>query len=364
VDDAPDDPARVGPVADETIRAQKLDAVARLVPGIAHELNNPLAAIVGFAELLRTDPRLPDDMRRQAELLAGETARTRQLVHALLDFIRERPPERHAASVRALVDAAVALHAYRLATSQLEVRIEIPDDLPPVEIDRAQIQLVLVNLLQEALDVLADESRPGQLRIAAEQGSGAIRITISHDGADRPSGPDRELAWQVSAALVAAHAGTLARTAVGASVSLPLAVPGVVSRDAASEPPTRPAVTAQRVLVLDDERSIGMLLERWLRLSGYEPEVATSGEEAVRLVREASFDAVLCDHRMAGMTGTEVFDAIVSERPELERRFVFMSGDVLNPELRAFVERHGIGLLAKPFDRDTVRSTLDAVLRS
>ena len=81
-------------------------------------------------------------------------------------------------------------------------------------------------------------------------------------------------------------------------------------------------------------------------------------------MREMSFDAVLCDHRMAGMTGTEVFDAIVSERPELERRFVFMSGDVLNPELRAFVERHGIGLLAKPFDRDTVRSTLDAVLRS
>ena len=114
MDDAPDDPARVGPVADETIRAQKLDAVARLVPGIAHELNNPLAAIVGFAELLRTDPRLPDDMRKQAELLAGETARTRQLVHALLDFLRARPPERHPTSVRALVDAALALHAYRL----------------------------------------------------------------------------------------------------------------------------------------------------------------------------------------------------------------------------------------------------------
>jgi CheY-like chemotaxis protein len=364
VDDAPDGRARVGSVADETIRAQKLDAVARLVPGIAHELNNPLAAIVGFAELLRTDPRLPDDMRRQAELLAGETARTRQLVHALLDFLRERPPERHAATVRALVDAALALHAYRLASNQLDVRIEIPDDLPPLEVDRAQIQLVLVNLLQEASDVLADGSGPGQLRIAAEPGSGAIRITISHGGGDPPSGPDRELAWKVSAALVAAHAGTLARTADGASVSLPLAVRGGASRDAASGPPTRPAVPVLRVLVLDDERSIGMLLERWLTLSGYEPKVATSGDEAVRLVREMSFDAVLCDHRMAGMTGTEVFDAIVSERPELERRFVFMSGDVLNPELRAFVEQHGIGLLAKPFDRDAVRSTLDAVLRS
>ena len=77
---------------------------------------------------------------------------------------------------------------------------------------------------------------------------------------------------------------------------------------------------------------------------------------------QSPFDAVLCDHRMAGMSGTEVFEALVAIRPELERRFVFMSGDVFNPELRAFVEARGIGLLAKPFDRDTVRRTIESVL--
>ena len=364
MDHAPDDPARVGSVADETIRAQKLDAVARLVPGIAHELNNPLAAIVGFAELLRTDPRLPDDMRRQAELLAGETARIRQLIHALLDFLRERPRERHPTAIRALVDAALALHAYRLASSQLEVRIGIPDDLPPVEIDRAQIQLVLVNLLQEALDVAAAGSTPGRLTIAALPERGAVRITISHDGADTTSNPNRELAWQVSGAIVAGHGGTLARTTDGASLTLPLSVAVAAAAEGSPKAPPPPAAAAAHILVLDDERSIGMLLERWLRASGYEPTVATSGEEAVELVREIRFDAVLCDHRMAGMAGTEVFDAIVAVRPELHGRFVFMSGDVLNPELTAFVEGRGIGLLAKPFDRDTVRRTLEAVLRS
>ena len=128
--------------------------------------------------------------------------------------------------------------------------------------------------------------------------------------------------------------------------------------------PADTAARSVRVLVLDDEPPIAMLLEKWLRGSGYEPAVATSGLEAVELVRETPFDAVLCDHRMAGMSGTDVFDALVAVRPELERRFVFMSGDVFNPELRAFVEPRGIGLLEKPFDRDTVRSTLDAVLRS
>ena len=225
-----------------------------------------------------------------------------------------------------------------------------------------EIQLVLVNILQEALDVVAAGTTPGQLRIAAVSGSGAVQLTISHDGADTTSNPDREVAWQVSEALVAGHGGTLARTVDGASITLPLAVTVAVSRDAASESPTRLGAAAVHVLVLDDERSIGMLLEKWLRSSGYEATVATSGDEAVRLVREIRFDAVLCDHRMAGMTGTEVFDAIVAVHPELGRRFVFMSGDVLNPELREFVERRGIGLLAKPFDRDTVRSTLESVL--
>jgi CheY-like chemotaxis protein len=367
VDDAPDGPARVGSVADETIRAQKLDAVARLVPGIAHELNNPLAAIVGFAELLRTDPRLPDDMRKQAELLAGETARTRQLVHALLDFLRARPPERHPTSVRALVDAALALHAYRLASTPLDVRIEIPDDLPPVEIDRAQIQLVLVNLLQEALDVLAAENMPGQLRIAAAPDGGAVQIAISHDRPAATSAEEHELAWQVSAALVADHGGTVVREpgagGSGTTLAMTLPAPGAHAIATAEAATTTDAVPrAVRVLVLDDEPPIAMLLEKWLRGSGYEPAVATSGEEAVELVRATPFDAVLCDHRMAGMSGTEVFDAIVAVRPELERRIVFMSGDVFNPDLREFVEQRGIGLLAKPFDRDTVRSTLDAVL--
>ena len=367
MDDAPDDPARVEPAADETIRAQKLDAVSRLVPGIAHELNNPLAAIVGFAELLRTDPRLPDDMRKQAELLAGETARTRQLIHALLDFLRARPPERHPTSVRALVDAALALHAYRLASSTHAVRIEIPDDLPPVEIDRAQIQLVLVNLLQEALDVLEAGSTPGRLRIAAAPGGRDVRITISLDRAEAASDQDRELAWQVSATLVEAHGGALDREpglgGVGTTLAITLpatSAPAVATAGAAT--PTDATHRPVRVLVLDDEPPIALLLEKWLRGSGYEPAVATSGQEAVDLVRATPFDAVLCDHRMAGMSGTEVFDAIVAIRPELERRIVFMSGDVFNPELREFVEGRGIGLLAKPFDRDAVNRILESIV--
>jgi CheY-like chemotaxis protein len=352
-------------VPDETIRAQKLEALARLAPGITHELNNPLAAIVGFAELLRTDPRLPDDMRRQAELLASETTRTRVMVQTLLDFLRERPIERHPTALRTLFDAVLLLHGYRLASGQIEVVADVAADVPDLPVDRPGMQLVMLNLVQDAADALLARGGPGRLEMRAVRDGAVVRIIVRHDAADLGvRSAERERAWDVSSRIVADHGGHLARTADGATLTLPVAA-GESPGPGAPAPGTgMPRDNAVRVLILDDERSIGMLLEKWLRGSGYVPTVASSGAEAIELVRATPFDAVLCDHRMAGMAGTEVFETIVAIRPELERRFVFMSGDVLNPELQGFVARRHVGLLAKPFDLATVRQTLEAVLRS
>lgn len=365
MDGSPDDAARVTRVPDEAIRAQKLEAIARLAPGITHELNNPLAAIVGFAELLRTDPRLPDDMRRQAELLASETTRTRVIVQTLLDFLRERPIERHPTALRPLLDAVLLLHGYRLASSQVEVVVDVAGDIPDLAIDRPGVQLVLLNLVQDAVDALLGRAGPGRLEIRAVRDGASVHITLAHDAADRsPPSAERERAWDASSTVVANHDGHLVRTADGATLTLPVAAGATPANGAPARAAGTPRDDAVRVLILDDERSIGLLLEKWLRASSYTPTVASSGAEAIELVRATRFDAVLCDHRMAGMAGTEVFETIIAIRPELERRFVFMSGDVLNPELQSFVARRHVGLLAKPFDLATVRQTLEATLRS
>ena len=108
--------------------------------------------------------------------------------------------------------------------------------------------------------------------------------------------------------------------------------------------------------------AIRAILQKALDVAGMDPVVVADGQEAIERVRRERFDLVMCDHRMAGMYGTEVHDAIAEIRPELARRFVFMSGDVLNPELRAFaVDRH-VGLLAKPFDIETVTRAVRQLL--
>ena len=117
-----------------------------------------------------------------------------------------------------------------------------------------------------------------------------------------------------------------------------------------------------RVLVLDDEPSILAFLSKALRIAGCEPVLVETGDDALRHLRSEPIDCVLCDYRMSGMTGTEVYESAVAIRPDLASRFVLMSGDVLNPELRTFAEEHGVALLAKPFDLDAVGRTVGVVM--
>ena len=117
-----------------------------------------------------------------------------------------------------------------------------------------------------------------------------------------------------------------------------------------------------RVLVLDDEPAIRDFLGRILSRGGYEPVLASSGDSALKIVRDNPPDAILCDHRMAGMTGLAFHAAVAEIKPSLASRFVFMSGDVLNVELSEFAVTHGVTLLAKPFDIESVDRAVAGVM--
>lgn len=395
----------------ELIQAQKMEAIGILVAGVAHELNNPLASIVAFSQLIRTDPGLTDDLRGQADLLVQEANRTRTIVKNLLDFARQRPPERTPTDLRALVDSVLGLQSYLMSRSRLEVDVDMPADLPFLSVDRSQLQQVLINLTVNAAQAIQELRRSGRIVIAAREVSRAgprmVRISVADDGpgvdpamtsrlfmpfaTTKQPGAGTGLGLSVSFGIVAGHGGTLryeANPGGGAVfvIELPVSVPGseavTMAREAVAG--ARPAATARsateaipartvpsaglaggrptRILVLDDESAIRDVLGRVLKRAGYEAILAASGAEALELVAADPPDAILCDHRMAGMDGTEFHAAVMAIAPHLRSRFVFMSGDVLNPELHEFAEAVGAHLLAKPFDIATVGATIAALL--
>ena len=135
----------------------------------------------------------------------------------------------------------------------------------------------------------------------------------------------------------------------------------VAERAQGPAPEQQPA-RRTRVLVLDDEPAIRDFLGRILSRGGYEPVLASSGDSALKIVRDNPPDAILCDHRMAGMTGIAFHAAVAEIKPALASRFVFMSGDVLNVELSEFAVTHGVTLLAKPFDIESVGRAVAGVM--
>jgi two-component system NtrC family sensor kinase len=385
----------------ELVQAQKMEATGQLVSGVAHELNNPLASILGFSQVIRRDPALPEELRHSADLLVEEATRTRRIVQNLLDFTRQRPPERHPTSIRALVDSVLALQTYSLERGSIAVETDIPDGLPPVELDRGQLQQVLVNLTGNAIYALRNGGG-SHLRIsAAPEGppdDPRIRVTVMDDGpgiapehvgrlfeaffTTKPAADGTGLGLSVSYGIVAAHGGELryGPTAWGrgaaftfdlpvhASATTPAPAIGGSAPGPASGSSPDPVATAAptqpgrgRVLVVDDEPSLRVFLGRALRSIGLEAVICAGGREAMALAA-GPYAAIVCDHRMPGMSGVQVFEAMATDEPDLARRFVMMSGDTLDPDLAAFLTDHAVSVLAKPFDLDMLERVLDDIV--
>ena len=392
---AKDDPARP---TQQMVQAQRMEAIDQLAPGITHELNNRLAAILAVTTLLQTDRSLPPELRRQADGLLEEIRRTNRLVKGLLDLVGSRAAERRPASLAEIVTKVLELQTFAYRPGRIEAAVVIADDIPLVLMDRAQIEQVLFTLTLNAAMAIRSRTERGNVRIAASRdGEGVVRLSITDDGPGIPAAswptlfepstttsgtdPISGLGLAVSRANAVANGGTLRHepgpNGIGSTFVLELPIgadadtpPAPPDRRAHAGDATQPVPAAAgadqsgdsapklpRILILDDEGSIRDFLARVLRRNGFDPVIAADGESALEIVRANPPAAILCDHRMAGMSGIVFYEAVEAIDPRLARRFAFMSGDTLNPELHEFASARDILVLAKPFDIEGVART-------
>jgi PAS domain S-box-containing protein len=166
------------------LHAEKMAAVGQLVSGVAHEVNNPLTAILGFTDLLLENPELPESARRDLRVILQEAQRTKQIVQNLLSFARQMPPQRQSVQLNSILQRTVHLRSYDFISHGIQVLERLDDSLPQVVGDSHQLQQVFLNILNNAYDAVreSETARPARIEIVSARSGSFAEISFRDNG--------------------------------------------------------------------------------------------------------------------------------------------------------------------------------------
>ncbi len=162
--------------------SERMATLGRLVSGVAHEVNNPLAAILGFTDLLLENPQVPDVAKEDLQIILQETQRTKDIVQDLLSFARQRAVKREFVHIGMILKQTTKLRNYDLQSHGVEVIEEYDENLPMVMGDAQQLQQVFLNILNNAYDAIEESGRRGKILLTTVHTGGAIEIKLSDNG--------------------------------------------------------------------------------------------------------------------------------------------------------------------------------------
>jgi two-component system NtrC family sensor kinase len=163
--------------------AEKMAAVGQLVSGVAHEVNNPLTAILGFADLLLENPEVADEVKSDLQIIVQEAQRTREIVQNLLSFARQTPPEKHTVDINQVLRKTISLRSYDLGSHGIVLEEAFDTKLPGVIGDAHQLQQVFLNILNNACDAVEETGRRGRIVVATEVVGTSVEIRFQDNGA-------------------------------------------------------------------------------------------------------------------------------------------------------------------------------------
>jgi PAS domain S-box-containing protein len=383
---------------EQLIQSEKLSAIGQLVAGVAHELNNPLTSVSGYAQLLQRDKSLNPESLQDVEQIYAQAERAAKIVQNLLIFAREHKPERSTIAINDVLRSTLALQNYQLKVDNIAVVTSYEANLPTTVADPHQLQQVFLNLITNARQAMVDKGGRGTLTLrtsVVDGGEGMngeplgpmIEVEVGDSGVGiperdlhkifnpfyttKPVGQGTGLGLSICFGIVQEHGGLIwAESTVGVGTRVKVRLPVRTQEEGTSENGVEPSETprrepeqAQYVLVVDDEEPVLRLLARLLRDLGHRSLVVTSGEAALEALTREHFDLILTDVKMPGLSGFDLYYAIRERDADLAERVVFITGDTLSPATREQLDRSGNPFLSKPFSIAQLEQTLVHLLK-
>ncbi|MGD1017745.1 MAG: ATP-binding protein [Verrucomicrobiia bacterium] len=368
-------------------QAEKLSALGQLVAGVAHELNNPLAVVMGYAQLSVKNKGLDEKVRKDLQKVLHESERAAKIVRNLLTFARPREPHMTMVDINRIVVDSLETREMQVQRAKVEIVRRLGKNLPPTMADAGQIEQVLVNLITNAVQAL--ENRPDKriVEVATEYSNDRIRIAVADNGPGIPDpimerifdpffttkGPGKGtgLGLSICYSIVEEHRGKIwVETKAGKGTRFIVELPVVKCAEAVHPPPVEapvaervPEAPARRLLIVDDEPGIVDVLKRALDEKGFQTESACNGAEALSRLATNEYDLIISDICMPEMSGEKLHAAIGERYPHLRERIVFVTGDTVSPSSRKFLEQSGARWLNKPFDISEIERIVISALR-
>jgi len=365
---------------EQLLQSEKMAAIGQLISGVAHELNNPLTAILGYSQLLSSGEFVNKAGAEYSEKIYKQARRTHRIVNNLLSFARQQKPERLPVQINQVIEDTLSLREYDLRINNIQIHRSFPTGLSLLSGDPHQLQQVFLNILNNAVDAILERSDRGDIWIRTAQESDHLLVEIvdSGLGVENPHrvfdpfyttkavGKGTGLGLSICYGIISEHGGeilvnNLPPRGAAFTVVLPVIPVGEASR---AETEHEELALPGRVLLVDDEEAVLSLEKEILESRSIKVVTASNGQEALAQLAREQVDLVVTDLKMPGeITGRALYEWIRKHRPDLEHRVVFtMSGAQVNGTVE-FLQATGVPYIQKPFEVEKFWSLVQKVLR-
>ncbi|MCH8285683.1 response regulator [candidate division KSB1 bacterium] len=353
----------------ELVQSEKLATVGQLVAGVAHELNNPLAIIMGYADLLISDVETDEKFISRLEKIHLATMRCAKIVNNLLKFSQKSKIEKKVVNINDLIRETLELFEYQFKVNDIKVKRKLQEDLPTTLCDPQQIQQVFLNLISNSYDAMAKQDDNKSFEVIAKLKNDMIVIEFRDTGpgidkvnqrklfepffTTKEVGKGTGLGLSLSYGIIKEHNGEIeydSSYTKGAKFIIQLPVIGEPALKVSKKQPAYSIDSNTKVLIVDDEDDIISFQQDILSNYSCEVDVASSGKKALTKLNKKGYDVIISDIKMPGkIDGINLYKELKKIKPGLEKRMIFTTGDIVSVKTQKFLEDVDNLYLKKPF---------------